>query len=113
MGRKADGARVVLDVMEAERSGFSDQDAEDALPDRDVADGPALVLGDPLGVEVTDLASWTEHTEGSVPGPGDPHGELHDALEHRGKGEFGGERQSRLDQEILAALLLAHPGSAA
>lgn len=38
--RKADRARILAQVVEAERTGVADQDSEDAAPARQVADGP-------------------------------------------------------------------------
>jgi hypothetical protein len=76
--------------------------------DRSWSDGLALLSGNAGGDEFDDLHTGPEEAERAVTGFRDLHGELHDALEYRWEGEFGGDRQTRLDQQILASFRLGH-----
>jgi hypothetical protein len=63
--------------------GVVDQHAEDALADRDVADGRPLLGGHPGGDELADDAVAAQHSERSIPGRGELGGQLDNALQGR------------------------------
>ena len=102
--REAGRPRVGADLGDAHRSSFPDQQPEDAVTHRRVADRGSLLVGHALGDESLDARSvLAEHAERSVTGPGDRHGQLHDPLEHGFKVELRREGESRLDQHARAA----------
>ena len=71
VGREADRARVVAEVVEAQRLGVMDQDAEDAAPVRQLADRFVLLAVDAGGDEALEcLALAVDHPERRVAGAG-------------------------------------------
>ena len=58
-----------LQALQTERMRVPDQQPEDALAQRQVADRCVLLVGEPTGDEVDQPPSVTDHTQRAVPGP--------------------------------------------
>src|SRR4051794_37138167 len=98
-GREADGARVVRDVVQPQRSRVADEDAEDAASVRRVADLVPRRLVDARRDEAleTCLRSVGD-AERRVPCARDLFGRLDELLQEGGERERGPERDARLDE---------------
>ncbi len=71
VAREADRARIVREVVQSQRPGFADQDAEDAAPARKVTDRRVRLRVDPGGQEALErLPGPVDHPERRVPGAG-------------------------------------------
>ena len=96
--REAVGRRVPADPRDPHRAPLSDQQAEQAVSGRGVADRGALVVGHANRDELGDHAVRPQHAERAVPRVGDLDRQFHDALQHGVQTELGGERQPGADQ---------------
>jgi hypothetical protein len=67
-----------------------------------VADGSPDVFVDADRDELLDATVGIEHAERAVASAGDLPCQLDDAPEHGGEREVGGEREARLEQDVLA-----------
>ena len=81
--RKADGARVFRQIVEAQRPGIGDQRAENAAPARQVADhSPRLVVDAVRDEPLEARPGRIDDAECGVPRTGDERRRLDDALEN-------------------------------
>ena len=93
-GREADGARVLGQIVQAQRAGVGDQRAEDAASAGQVADDRPCLVVDAVRDEALEARSRrVDDAERRVPGAGDERRRLDDALQD------AVERQLRADRE--------------
>ena len=80
--READRARIVGEVVQAERLRFAEQHAEDAAALRQLADRRLHVRVDPVGDEALEpRPGWVDHAERRVARPGQLRRRLQQPLE--------------------------------
>jgi hypothetical protein len=108
VGRQADRAGVLGDVVQAQLAGVVDEHAQDPAAVGDVAHGRPLLGDDPGGDEVVDGAVPAQHAHGPVAGPGQPGGQLDDPLEGGREGQVGGQGQPALQQALVPFLDACH-----
>ena len=87
-----------LQALQTERMRVPDQQPEDALAQRQVADRCVLLVGEPTGDEVDQPPSVTDHSQRAVPGSGDPARRDHGPIEHAVQVEVGADRDHRVQQ---------------
>src|SRR5204862_6217201 len=98
-GRKADRARILADLVEAQRPRVADQHAEDAAARRQVADLPPRLRVDAGGDEALEArAAGIEYAESGISGTRQRGRGLDHLLEHRVERELRAERDARLDE---------------
>jgi hypothetical protein len=99
-GRKADRARILGDVREAQRLPLADQHAEDPTAAREVADRRARLLVDADGDELLEPSSRRiDDAERSVARPGQLRSRLDQLLEERLERQLGAECDTGLDED--------------
>jgi hypothetical protein len=108
VGREADRAGILGDLMEPQRLGVVDQHPEDAAADRDVADRRPLAVADPGGDELGDDAVAPQDAERSVAGAGELDGQLDDALQGGRERQLGGQGQPGLQQALVPPMDACH-----
>ena len=109
--READRARILGDVVQAQRLRLADEHAEDAAPARQVADRGMGLLVDAGGEEPLEaLARAIDDAERRVARFGQLGGRLGEALEQRVERELGGERDPGVDQDAQPLELVPRVG---
>ena len=112
VGREADRARVVGDVVQAEGSRLADEDPEDAAAPRKVADGGARLLVDTRRDEALEPPPGrVDDAERGVPGVGELRGGLDETLQKGVEGQLRAERDPRLDELSQAGAAVRHAAS--
>ena len=107
-GREAVGARMVADVVEAQRARVVDEHAEEAAPTRQVADGAVGLLVDPAREEAGELAAClVEDAERDVARAGEVGGGLQQPVEHRLEIELGQQAAPGVDEPREPVLVQA------
>jgi len=107
VGREADRARMVGDVVEAQWAHVLDEHAEDAPALGKIADRPVCLLVDAGREEALQAAPLAvDDAERRVAGVGQLGRRLDDPLEHGVQRELRGQRDARLDEGVQAALML-------
>jgi hypothetical protein len=98
-GWEPDGARIVSELLEAQRVRVRDQRAEDAPPGRQVADDGARFLVDAMRDEpLKARARGIDHPESRVLRAGHLGSGLDDPLQHTVERQFGVNGETGLDQ---------------
>jgi hypothetical protein len=79
---------------------------------RRMADGRALLIGDPEGDEPLDAGGvFPQHAQRPVAGARDGHRQFDDAAQDRFEIELGGEREAGLDEHVEALVVAVCPGA--
>ena len=100
VGREADGAGVVGDLVEPQRLGVADQHAQEAAPAREVADRVVRRRVHPGRQEsLQRVPGLVDHAERGVARAGDRGGGLDDLLQERVERELGAERDTCVDED--------------
>lgn len=96
------------DVVQAERLGPVDQQAEQAMSLGKVPDALGLLLGDPVRDEAgqTPAGAVPDHTQRGVPGLRQPRSDLHDPGQQIVEAQIGRHADHGLEQQLPALLLL-------
>ena len=96
IGREADGARIVGELVQTERARLVDEHAQDAPSSREAAEQFALLAREPRRDEAADAAIRPEHPEGAVGRAGHSRGGLDDGLQRLVEIESAGDRSAGL-----------------
>ncbi len=104
-GREADGARILVQVMEAERLRVSDQHAENAPAARQVADRRMCLGVDPRRQEPLEpRAAVVDDAECGVLRAGEGGSGLDESLQEHVERQLGGDRDGGYEQGAQAGL---------
>ena len=96
---KADRARILAQVVQAQGLRLADQDAENAAPTREVADRRMRLGVDAGRQEALELrAAAVDHPEGSVAGAREVGGGPDQALEEHVERQLRRDRDARLEE---------------
>jgi hypothetical protein len=108
--REAVRRGVLGDVVQPQRLGLVDDQSQQPVTDRQVADLLHLRRGHSVGDEQAEPLARpvAEDTEGGVLRAGQVAGDLHDPLQQRVQGQVGGHRAEGLEQQLPALALVEH-----
>ncbi len=98
--REPVGGRVLGQVGQTQRLGVADQLTEQAVPRRQRADPPDLLLVQPHRDELRQPLVLPDHAERPVLGVHQLRRRLHDVLQHLGEFEIAPDREHRLQQAV-------------
>ena len=100
-----DGPRVGGQIVEPQRRGVADEDAEDPAPTRRFADPCPSRPVDAVGDEPLQMsARCVDHTEGRVTGFGELGCSLGEPVEYRVERQLGRERHPGLEERAQATV---------
>lgn len=96
---ETDGAWILRQVVQADRSRMLDESAEEPASDGQFADALALGFGQPVEHEVGQTgAGLVDHTEGSVPATDHATRRLDDPMENGVQIELSGQEDAGVDE---------------